>query len=120
MSLDGTDPLEFYLRELRKVRPLGKREETDLLRHVQSQDELAESAIRRLIEANLSLVVSIARRQSLSNIYLLDLIQKGNEGLLLALQTFAESSSGSSSAHAATCIESAILKAVAESQSAHE
>ena len=116
MSLDPNDPLEFYLQELGTVRPLTKDEETDLLQHVGTQDELAESAARRLIEANLSLVVPIAKRYSSAGINVLDLIQQGNEGLLLAVKTFAGSSSGSFSAHAATCIEEAVLRAISESQ----
>jgi RNA polymerase primary sigma factor len=116
MSLDANDPLKFYLRELSTIRPLTRDEETDLLQHVRSQDELAESAEKRLIEANLSLVVPIAEKHSSAGIHILDLIQKGNEGLLLALKTFSGGSSGSFSAHAATCVEDAILRAISESQ----
>ncbi len=115
-SLDANDPLKFYLNELRTIRPLTRDEETDLLQHVRTQDELAESAARRLIEANLSLVVPIAERHTSTGISMLDLIQHGNEGLLLAVKTFTESSSGSFSAHATTCIEDAVLRAISESQ----
>ena len=118
MSLDANDPLKFYLHELGTIRPLTRDEETDLLQHVRTQDELAESAGRRLIEGNLSLVVSIAERHFSAGIHMLDLIEKGNEGLLLALKTFTGSSSDSFSAHAATCIEDSVLRAIAESQSA--
>jgi len=79
MSLDPNDPLEFYLQELGTVRPLTKDEETDLLQHLGTQDELAESAASRLIEANLSLVVPIAKRHTSACINVLDLIQHGNE-----------------------------------------
>jgi RNA polymerase primary sigma factor len=116
MSLDANDPLKFYLRELGTIRPLTKDEETALLQHVRSQDELAESAARRLIEANLSLVVPIAERHSSAGTHMLDLIQHGNEGLLLALKTFTGSPSDSFSAHAATCIEAAVLRAISESK----
>ncbi len=116
MSLDANDPLKFYLHELRTIRPLTRDEETDLLQHVRTQDELAESATKRLIEANLSLVVSVAERYSSASIHILDLIQKGNEALLLALKTFTGSSTDSFSAHAATCVEHAVLSAIAESQ----
>jgi len=118
--LDNDDPLKVYLLELGTVQPLTKDEETDLLQHVRTQDEQAESAGRRLIEANLSLVVSIAERHFPAGIQMLDLIQKGNEGLLLALTTFPGGPSDSFSAHAATCIERAVSKAIAESQSANE
>ncbi len=55
MDFDANDPLKFYLHELGTIQPLTRDEETDLLRHVRTQDELVESAARRLIEANLSL-----------------------------------------------------------------
>jgi RNA polymerase primary sigma factor len=116
MSLDDNDPLKFYLRELGNIRPLTRDEETDLFQHVRAQDELAESASKRLIEANLSLVVPIAERHSSAGIHMLDLIQHGNEGLFLALETFTGSSCHSFSAHAATCIEAAILRAISESK----
>jgi RNA polymerase primary sigma factor len=117
MDLDANDPLKFYLRELGTIPPLTKDEETHLLQQVRKQDGLAESAARRLIEANLSLVVPIAERHSSAGTHTLDLIQKGNEGLLLALKTFSGSSNNSFSAHAATCIEDAIVRAICESQS---
>jgi RNA polymerase primary sigma factor len=116
MSLDANDPLKFYLRELGTIRPLTKDEETDLLRHVRAHDEMAESAARRLIEANLSLVVPIAERHLSEGIQMLDLIQYGNKGLLFAIETLAESSGDSFSAHAATCIEGAVLRAISESK----
>jgi len=114
MSLDANDPLEFYLHELGTIRPLTRDEETELLQHVRTQDELAESAAKRLIEANLSLVVSVAERYSSASIHMLDLIQKGNEGLFIALKTFTGSSADSFSAHAAACGEDAVMRAIAE------
>lgn len=120
MSLDDDDAVKFYLHEVGTIRPLTKDEETELLQHVRTQDEQAECAGSRLIEANLSLVVSIAERHSSAGIHILDLIQKSNEGLLVALKTFTGSPSDSFSAHAATCIEYAVSKAIAESQSPRE
>ncbi len=115
MDFDANDPLKFYLHELGTIQPLTRDEETDLLRHVRTQDELVESAARRLIEANLSLVVPIAERHSSASLHLLELIEKGNEALLLALKTFNGSSTDSFSAHATACIEDAVLRAIAES-----
>ncbi len=112
MTLDENDPLRFYLRELDTVRPLTKDEETDLLEHVRAQDEQAESAAKRLIEANLSLVVSIAERHRSPGIHMLDLIQEGNKGLLAAVETFTARSGDSFSAHATTRVEDAVLRAV--------
>ena len=120
MSLYDDDPVEVYLHEIGTVPPLTKDEEIDLLQHVRAHDQQAESAGKRLLEANLRLVVSIAERHASAGVHMLNLIQQGNEGLLLALKTFAGSSSDSFSAHAAACIELAILKTIAESRSASE
>ena len=89
-------------------------EELDLSLHVRAGDQQAESSGSRLVEANLQLVVSIAERHRDSGVHILDLIQKGNEGLLLALETFAASSSDRFSAHAAACVDYAIANHVAE------
>src|SRR5260370_22790775 len=115
MDFDANDPLKVYLRELGTISPLTKDEETALLQHVRIQDELAESARMRLIEANLSLVVSIVKRHSSAGIQMLDLIQKGNEGLFIALNTFTVSSSDSFSAHAPTFVEDAVLRPISDS-----
>jgi RNA polymerase primary sigma factor len=116
-NLDDSNPLKVYLREIGTIQPLTTDEETGLLQQWRKQDEHAESAGRRLVEAKLSLVVSIAERHSSGDIRMLDLIEKGNEGLLLALNTFPEGSSDTFATHASTCIENAVLKAVVESQS---
>jgi len=79
MSLDANDPLKCYLSEVATIRPLTRDEETNLLQHVRTQDEQAESSARRLIEANLSLVVSIAERHSSAGVNMLDLIENGNK-----------------------------------------
>ena len=120
MSLDKNDPLTHYLSELATIQPLAKDEEPDLFQHVRNQDEQAESAARRLIETKLLLVVSIAERHSSAGVQVLDLIQKGNDGLVIAIDTFNGSSGDSFTAHATTCIENAISKAIAELQSANE
>jgi len=108
------DPLRFYLLEVATIQPLTEGEEADLLQQVWSQDEQQESASKRLIEANLHLVVSIAKEHSAAGLPMLDLIENGNRGLLLALETFAKDSGRSFSDHAANCIERAISKAIAE------
>jgi DNA-directed RNA polymerase sigma subunit (sigma70/sigma32) len=66
MNLDNNDRLKIYLRELGNVQPLTKNEETDLLQQWRRQDEQAECAGKRLIEAKVSLVVSIAERHSVA------------------------------------------------------
>jgi len=92
-----------------------------MLQHVRNHDEQGESSARRVIETKLSLVVSIAERHSSSSkIEMLDLIEKGNGGLLTALDSFTGGSSESFATHAAYCIEQAILKFVAEARSRNE
>jgi len=105
------EPLRFYLLEVATIQPLKEGEEAELLRHVWNQDEQQESASKRLIEANLHLVVSIAKGHSSAGLPMLDLIENGNIGLMVALETFATDGPGSFSDHAAGCIERAISKA---------
>jgi DNA-directed RNA polymerase sigma subunit (sigma70/sigma32) len=107
-SLDLNDPLSWYLRELNSIQPLAEEEEADQLRHALGQDARAELASRRLIESKLSLVVAIAERYSSPGTDMLDIVEKGNEGLILALRTFGESSGKSFTFHATSCIEDAI------------
>jgi RNA polymerase primary sigma factor len=68
------DPIRVYLREVRAVAPLTQDEEIELSQHILAHDERAESASRRLVEANLSIVVSIAERCLPEGMYLLDLV----------------------------------------------
>src|SRR6266446_7824007 len=81
------DPEKVYLAEVRKVPPLSPTEEVRCLMHVRAEDQEAESAAKRLVEANLHLVVSIAERyRNDSHLHFLDLIIKGNDGLMGALR----------------------------------
>lgn len=114
MSIESNDdPVQFYLREVCVTPPLTMQEEIELSQHVLAHDEQAESAGKRLIEANLAMVVAVAKQHRSAGIHVLDLIQKGNEGLLVALKTLADRSF---SAHAAECVERAISNAIAESR----
>ena len=115
-SRSNSDPLSVYLRELATIQPLTEEEEAVLLQQSRSQDENSTVATRRLIETKLSLVVSIAERHSSDGVNVLDLVQNGNDGLLVALQTFHDSSGRSFTTHATNCIEDAIAKAIAESR----
>jgi DNA-directed RNA polymerase sigma subunit (sigma70/sigma32) len=109
------DPVAIYLREACAFPALTRDEEIELSQHVLAHDQQAETAGQRLIEANLAMVVSIAEGYRDAGMHVLDLIQKGNDGLLLALETFAGNSSESFSVHAAACINEAIAKALAKS-----
>ena len=78
------DPVAVYLREV-KSSSLTREEEKDCIDRIRRRDKTAEQAKARLVKANLELVVSIARRHHPDRIHILDLIQDGNEGLLLAV-----------------------------------
>ena len=122
MSLEDdyafADLVEVYVAEVCKVPPLSREEEIQCVRHVRLGDQQAESAGQRLVEANLHLVVSIAKRHPDDRIHILDLIQKGNEGLLSAFRTFKDSGEDDFSACAATHIERAIAEALVSPDSA--
>jgi RNA polymerase primary sigma factor len=107
------DPLRIYLAELEKVPALGREEEAECIEHVRAGDERAEDAGKRLVEANLQLVVTIARSFSRDDVHLLDLIEEGNRGLMIAVQTLRESSADSLSIHATPLIQHAITEAIA-------
>jgi RNA polymerase primary sigma factor len=82
------DPFAVYLREVNAVPPLTRQGEADLARRIQRGGEEAERARKDLVEANLRIVVSIAKHRGGGDIYILDLIQEGNEGLLKAARQF--------------------------------
>ena len=106
------DPEGLYLSEVLKVPPLNPDEEIRCLQHVRGGGEQAETATKRLVEANLHLVVSIAERNRNDRIHFLDLIVKGNDGLMGAVQAFGDSGEDSFSAYAKACIEHTIAEAL--------
>ena len=87
LTLDhgGADPVRMYLKEIGKVTLLTAEEEVDLAKRVREKDVEAK---RRLTEANLRLVVSIAKRYVGRGLVFLDLIQEGNLGLIRAVEKF--------------------------------
>ncbi len=105
------DPIAVYLREINTLPPLTKEEEAELSQHVLADDEQAEAARKRLMEGHLSMVVSIAERYRHTAGDILELVQKGNRGLLLAFQKFADDPGTSYSAHAEACVIAAIAAA---------
>jgi RNA polymerase primary sigma factor len=80
-----SDPVRMYLKEIGKVPLLTAAQEVSLARRIEHHDMAAK---RKLIEANLRLVVSIAKRYSWSGMPFLDLIQEGNLGLIRAVEKF--------------------------------
>jgi RNA polymerase primary sigma factor len=82
------DPVRMYLKEIGRVQLLSAEEEVELAKRMEQGDEEAK---RRLAEANLRLVVSIAKRYVGRGMLFLDLIQEGNLGLIKAVEKFAAS-----------------------------
>ena len=105
------DPLGFYLAAVSRIPPLDQTEEISCIEHVRAKDEMAEPCRKRLVEANLQLVVTLAERYLNERIHILDLIQKGNDGLLHATQSLADCPPGSFAAHATKFIECALVEA---------
>jgi RNA polymerase sigma factor (sigma-70 family) len=102
--------LALYLQEIARIKLLAPGEEQDLARRVQVGDTGAE---RRLAEANLRLVVHIARRYLHRGLSLLDLIEEGNVGLLHAVRKFQPDRGTRFSTYATWWIRQAIVRALA-------
>ena len=105
------DPVRLYLREIGKVRLLTAAEEVSLARRIERHDMAAKC---RLIEANLRLVVSIAKRHVNRGLSLQDLIQEGNLGLIRAVEKFDYRKGYKFSTYATWWIRQAISRALAE------
>jgi len=105
------DPVRAYLNEIGRVRLLTAAEEVELAIQIEAGSEHAR---RRLIEANLRLVVSVARRYSSSGLPLLDLVQEGNIGLMRAVEKFDHRRGFKFSTYATWWIRQAISRAVAD------
>ncbi len=105
------DSVRLYLREIGKIPLLTPEEEAKLARKVIKGDKKAKD---KLAEANMRLVVSIAKRYSGRGLDLLDLIQEGNTGLLRAVEKFDPSKGFKFSTYATWWIRQAITRAIAD------
>ena len=105
------DPVKMYLKDIGKVPLLSADEEIDLARRMQEGDEAAK---KRLSEANLRLVVSIAKRYVGRGMLFLDLIQEGNLGLMKAVEKFDYQKGFKFSTYATWWIRQAITRAIAD------
>ena len=105
------DPVRMYLKEIGKVPLLTADEEVDLAKRMEEGDE---SAKKRLAEANLRLVVSIAKRYVGRGMLFLDLIQEGNLGLIKAVEKFDYKKGYKFSTYATWWIRQAITRAIAD------
>lgn len=109
MNLD--DPVKIYLREIGRVPLLSSDEEVELAVKISEGDEYAK---QRLTEANLRLVVSIAKKYVGRGMYFLDLIQEGNVGLIKAVDKFDYQKGFKFSTYATWWIRQAITRAIAD------
>lgn len=111
MSLLAPDSIQMYLKEIGKIRLLTPDEEISLAKRKEKNDKEAE---KRLIEANLRLVISIAKKFVGKNMSLLDLIQEGNIGLFRAVKKFEYRKGFKFSTYATWWIRQAITRALAD------
>ena len=105
------DPVRMYLKEIGKVPLLSTEEEIELAKRIELGDEAAK---KRLAEANLRLVVSIAKRYVGRGMQFLDLIQEGNLGLIKAVDKFDYTKGYKFSTYATWWIRQAITRAIAD------
>ena len=105
------DPVRMYLKEIGQVKLLTVEEEIELAKRVSEGDKKAKD---RLTEANLRLVVSIAKKYSGRGLHILDLIQQGNTGLIRAVDKFDYTKGNKFSTYATWWIRQAITRAIAD------
>ena len=108
------DPVRMYLKEIGKVPLLTAEEEIELAQKMERGGEEGEEAKKRLAEANLRLVVSIAKRYVGRGMLFLDLIQEGNLGLIKAVEKFDYKKGYKFSTYATWWIRQAITRAIAD------
>ena len=106
-----TDPVRMYLKEIGKIPLLSSEEEQELGKRIAEGDE---EAGKRMVEANLRLVVSVAKHYLGRGMQLLDLIQEGNMGLLKAVEKFDYTKGYKFSTYATWWIRQSITRAVAD------
>ena len=108
-SLD--DPVRMYLKEIGQIKLLSAEEEVELAKRVSEGNQEAKN---KLTEANLRLVVSIAKKYSGRGLHILDLIQEGNTGLIRAVDKFDWTKGNKFSTYATWWIRQAITRAIAD------
>lgn len=110
-GINVDDPVRMYLKEIGKIPLLTGDEEVEIAKRMEAGDELAK---RQLAEANLRLVVSIAKRYVGRGMLFLDLIQEGNLGLMKAVEKFEYKKGFKFSTYATWWIRQAITRAIAD------
>jgi RNA polymerase primary sigma factor len=112
MSLD--DPVRMYLREIGRIHLLTAEEEIELARKIVAGGAEGATAKRKLVQANLRLVVSIAKKYVGRGMLFLDLIQEGNLGLIRAAEKFDHERGYKFSTYATWWIRQAITRSIAD------
>ena len=110
-SVELEDPVRLYLKDIGKIRRLTAREEVELAQRAERDDAEAR---RRLIEANLRLVISVAKKYVGRGLPFLDLIQEGNRGLIRAVEKFDWRRGYKFSTYATWWIRQAITRSIAD------
>ena len=110
-STDVDEPIKMYLREIGQIPLLTNERELELAKRISEGDERAK---QELMEANLRLVVSIAKKHTNRGLKLLDLIQEGNIGLMKAVEKFESNKGFKFSTYATWWIRQAITPAIAD------
>ena len=105
------DPVRMYLKEIGQIKLLSAEEEVELAKMVSEGSQYAKN---KLTEANLRLVVSIAKKYSGRGLHILDLIQEGNTGLIRAVDKFDWTKGNKFSTYATWWIRQAITRAIAD------
>lgn len=105
------DPVQFYLRSIGRIKLLTAAEEIELARRIAAGDMLAK---KRLVQANLRLVVSVAKKYQGRGLPFLDLIQEGNLGLIRAAEKFDAERGYKFSTYATWWIRQGITRAIAD------
>ncbi|MBQ2984549.1 MAG: RNA polymerase sigma factor RpoD [Candidatus Gastranaerophilales bacterium] len=108
------DPVRMYLREIGRIKLLTADEEIDLARKIVAGGNSGAIAKRKLVQANLRLVVSIAKKYVGRGMLFLDLIQEGNLGLIRAAEKFDHERGYKFSTYATWWIRQAITRAIAD------
>ncbi|MFN3432080.1 MAG: RNA polymerase sigma factor RpoD [Candidatus Sericytochromatia bacterium] len=109
-----TDAVRLYLRRIGKVPLLSLQDEVELAKRIEAGGKGAERAKQKMVEANLRLVVSIAKRYLRRGLSLLDLIQEGNLGLIRAVEKFDYRKGYKFSTYATWWIRQSINRAIAD------
>ena len=105
------DPVRMYLKEIGQIKLLSAEEEVELAKLISEGDQQAKN---KLTEANLRLVVSIAKKYGGRGLHILDLIQEGNTGLIRAVDKFDWTKGNKFSTYATWWIRQAITRAIAD------